>query len=243
MLTSLAWPKNSSLVSVAPTFETVLDLDFEIAPVASTRCVLAVEPNPDSATDLLGDRLVLDAIDDIRPDWSEEDVVWLHWRLLLELQQLPNPYTPLEEKLDTLAWALTEPEQDAKPFSFANCLKVVGTSPLSPTAYFGALDVDDIRSWIRRQAPGWIRLSLARYPQWMRTLIAQQPDWVAQQLSRNPQWVNEQIQEHSPQHRQQHEGPCQPDLFDGFEDEAISAPAGDLATACARGHSCNPCNP
>jgi hypothetical protein len=41
---------------------------------------------------------------DAAPEWTEEDVVHLHWRLLLELRRLPDPETPLEEKLDTLAW-------------------------------------------------------------------------------------------------------------------------------------------
>ena len=34
---------------------------------------------------------------DDAPEWTEEDVVHLHWRLLLELRRLPDPETPLEE--------------------------------------------------------------------------------------------------------------------------------------------------
>jgi hypothetical protein len=127
------------------------------------------------------------------PEWTEEDVVHLHWRLLLELRRLPDPETPLEEKLDTLAWALTDSDLDARPFSFANCLRVVGTSPMSPTPYFGLLEVDDIRNWLRTNARKWLRATIARYPEWVRTLIREQPDWVARQLAKNPQWVNEQI--------------------------------------------------
>src|SRR5258706_13845017 len=82
------------------------------------------------------------------PEWTEEDVVQLPWRLLLELRRLPDPETPLEEKLDTLAWALTDPRLDGRPFSFASCLRVVGTSPLSPTPYFGAVQVEDVREWL-----------------------------------------------------------------------------------------------
>ena len=52
---------------------------------------------------------------DDRPEWTEEDVVHLHWRLLLELRRLPDPETPLEEKLDTLAWALTDSALDGRP--------------------------------------------------------------------------------------------------------------------------------
>jgi len=135
------------------------------------------------------------------PEWTEEDVVQLHWRLLLELRRLPDPETPLEEKLDTLAWALTDPVLDGRPFSFASCLRVVGTSPLSPTPYFGAVQVEDVREWLRTNARKWLRATLARYPDWVQALVREQPDWVAKQLSRNPQWINEQIKarEEAPQ--------------------------------------------
>lgn len=138
----------------------------------------------------------IDYIEDDRsapPAWTEEDIVNLHWRLLLELRRLPDPETPLEEKLDTLAWALTDPELDERPFSFANCLRVVGTSPLSPTAFFGALNVDDVRDWLRSSAKTWMRKTLERFPQAIQDLIREQPDWVALQLSKNPQWINQQI--------------------------------------------------
>jgi hypothetical protein len=127
------------------------------------------------------------------PEWTEDDVVQLHWRLLLELRRLPDPETPLEEKLDTLAWALTDPTLDGRPFSFVNCLRVVGTSPMSPTPYFGLVQIDEIRAWLRCNARKWIAASIARYPAWVQSLIRAQPDWVAKQLAKNPQWVNEQI--------------------------------------------------
>jgi hypothetical protein len=130
-------------------------------------------------------------------EWTEEDVVLLHWRLLLELKRLVDPETPLEEKLDTLSWALTDPALDDRPFSFANCLRVVGTSPLSPTPYFGLLQVDEIREWLSRSARGWIRATISRYPGWVQELVRQQPDWVARQLARNPQWINEQVKARS----------------------------------------------
>jgi len=135
------------------------------------------------------------------PEWTEEDVVQLHWRLLLELRRLPDPETPLEEKLDTLAWALTDPVLDGRPFSFASCLRVVGTSPLSPTPYFGAVQVEDVREWLRTNARKWLRATLARYPDWVQALVREHPDWVAKQLSKNPQWINEQIKarEEAPQ--------------------------------------------
>lgn len=125
--------------------------------------------------------------------WTEEDIVLLHWGLLRELRRLADPETPLEEKLDTLAWALTDPLLDARPFSMASCIRVVGTSPLSPTAYFGAASVEEIRDWIRANAPRWLRATLSRYPDWVQDLVRGQPDWVCRQLTRNPQWINEQV--------------------------------------------------
>jgi hypothetical protein len=139
-------------------------------------------------------------------EWSEQDVVYLHWRLLLELPRLADPETPLEEKLDTLAWALAESEHDAEPFSFAQCLRVVGTSPLSPAPYVGLVDVDDMRAWLRWHSRRWIAATLERYPQWVRDLVRAQPDVVCSELQRNPQWINEQI-------RAREQG-LQRDLFD-----------------------------
>lgn len=128
-------------------------------------------------------------------DWAEEDIVLLHWGLLCELRRLADAETPLEEKLDTLAWALADSSLDAKPFSMANCIRVVGTSPLSPTPYFGATSVDEIRDWIRVNAPRWLRATLTRYPDWVQQLVRSQPDWVCRQLARNPQWINEQVKQ------------------------------------------------
>ena len=89
--------------------------------------------------------------------------------------------------------ALTDPSLDGRPFSFANCLRVVGTSPMSPTPYFGLIQVDEVRAWLRTNSRKWIDATIARYPDWIQALIRAQPDWVAKQLARNPQWVNEQI--------------------------------------------------
>ena len=132
--------------------------------------------------------------DDSAPcEWSEEDVVLLHWRLLKELDKLDDPETPLAEKIDTLRWVFTSPEKDSANFSFANCVRVVGTSPLSPTPYFGKVDVEAVRDWIRHKARGWFRDTIARYPQWVQDQILDYPDWVDQRLDKNPQWLNEQV--------------------------------------------------
>ena len=82
-----------------------------------------------------------DPIDDESPvDWTDEDIVFLHWRLLQEVSDLSDPETPLETKLDTLRWVFTDRSKDRQPFSFVSCLRVVGCSPLSPIAYCGLVD-------------------------------------------------------------------------------------------------------
>lgn len=129
--------------------------------------------------------------------WSEEDVVLLHWRLLEELRHLQHAETPLEEKIDTLNWVFTDPDKDSAPFSFVRCLQVVGSSPLSPTPYFGAVDPEGIRDWIRANATRWMRATIERYPRWVREEIRADPEHVVRQLDRNPQWINEEIKKRS----------------------------------------------
>ena len=156
----------------------------------ATREVLDIQP-PDSAA-----RSSLDAadLDDEEPvDWSEEDIVLLHWRLLQEVNRLADPATPLEEKFDTLRWVFTERSKDDRPFSFAFCLRVVGCSPLSPIAYCGQVDAEEIRDRIRLGVRSWLPATLLRYPEWVRQAVASNPQWVATRLERNPQWINEQL--------------------------------------------------
>ena len=144
--------------------------------------------SPSQAADL--DRLD----DDPSPvDWSEEDIVFLHWRLLQEISHLADPATPLEEKFDTLRWVFTEREKDGRPFSFASCLKVVGCSPLSPIPYCGLVDAEEIRDRIRFGLRAWMSETLARYPQWVRDAVRRNPEWIEQRLAKNPQWINEQL--------------------------------------------------
>ncbi|RCW69545.1 hypothetical protein [Pseudorhodoferax soli] len=132
-------------------------------------------------------------------EWTEEEIVYLHWRLLQDVQMLADPDAPLDEKLATLRWVFTEPEKDRQPFSFASCLQVVGSSPLSPIPYCGAIDCEDVRHHIARETRRWMQESLSRYPQWIKDALANNPDWVDAQLSRNPQWLNEQVNRHSAQ--------------------------------------------
>lgn len=134
------------------------------------------------------------ALDDDTPvDWTEEDIVFLHWRLLQEVNRLADPATPLEEKFDTLRWVFTERSKDGLPFSFVSCLRVVGCSPLSPIAYCGLVDVEEVRDRIRLGLRTWLRATLLRYPDWVRDAVARNPQWIEARLERNPQWINEQL--------------------------------------------------
>ena len=132
-------------------------------------------------------------------EWSEDDIVFLHWRLLQEVRHLADPATPLEEKLDTLRWVFTEREKDAAPFSFVSCLRVVGCSPLSPISYCGRVDAEEVRDHIRNGLKAWLRASLQRYPEWVRAHLARNPQWVEEQLAQLPQRVNEQLKQMSVQ--------------------------------------------
>lgn len=142
-------------------------------------------------------------------EWSEAAIVQLHWVLLAELKKLADPDTPLEEKIDTLDWALS-PAGEHVPFSFAACVRVVGASPLSPIAYFGRVDVDELRDWIFVNARRWLRETLARYPQWAQELFYRDPHSAAARLTANPQWLNEQIRRHE---ASMSSTSSQPDLF------------------------------
>ena len=135
----------------------------------------------------------LDADEGQPIEWSEEDIVLLHWRLLKEIGRLADPETPLEEKFDTLRWVFTERDKDLRPFSFVSCLRVVGCSPLSPLPYCGLVDAEEVRDFIRLAIPQWLRQTLLRYPTWVREAIVDHPDWVEARLARNPQWINEEV--------------------------------------------------
>lgn len=148
------------------------------------------------------DRTTLDGSldDDASPvEWSEEDIVFLHWRLLQEVSHLADPEKPLEEKFDTLRWIFTERDKDAQPFSFVNCLRVVGCSPLSPIAYCGLVDAQEVRDRIENSMKDWLTATVERYPDWVQDAVAKNPEWVETRLTRNPQWINEQLKRMSAQ--------------------------------------------
>ena len=131
--------------------------------------------------------------DESRVEWTEEDIVFLHWRLLQEVSDLSDPETPLETKLDTLRWVFTDRCKDRQPFSFVSCLRVVGCSPLSPIAYCGLVDAEEVRDRIRHSVKAWLAATLERYPEWVREAVVRNPEWVEARLARNPQCINEQI--------------------------------------------------
>jgi hypothetical protein len=136
------------------------------------------------------DRAALDALlddEDAPVEWSEEDIVFLHWRLLQEVSHLADPATPLEEKFDTLRWVFSEREKDGLPFSFVSCLRVVGCSPLSPIAYCGRVDAEEVRDRIRHGLKAWLNATLERYPDWVRDAVVHNPAWVEARLAKNPQ--------------------------------------------------------
>jgi hypothetical protein len=167
---------------------------------------VALEPRARAAN---AERLVQrpvasDACDDDEAgfEWSEDAVVQLHWILLCELRRLADPHTPLDEKLDTLDWALTEPALDERPFSLANCIRVVGLSPLSPAPYVGSVDVEEIKAWVLAHAKTWLGETLSLYPDWVQKLIRANPHGVADRLAREPQWINQQIRLREEQQQQ-----------------------------------------
>ena len=137
--------------------------------------------------------------DETSVEWSEEDVVLLHWRLLQELAGLGDPDTPLDEKIDTLRWVFTDPQCEGQPFSFVNCLKVVALSPLSPVPYVGPIDAESIREWIRHHVRDWLTVTIERYPSWAAAAVLENPCWIESRLAKNPQWINEEIKKHTAQ--------------------------------------------
>lgn len=127
-------------------------------------------------------------------EWTEEEVVLLHWLLLSRIRLLPDARAPLEEKIEILRWLFTDAKRDLEPFSFVSCVRVIGVSPLSPAPCFiGAADAEEVRDWIRCRLKRWLMESLAAYPAWVRDAIVGQPGWVVRQLERNPQWLNQQL--------------------------------------------------
>ena len=181
MLNQSVFPRVSRPTPVGPVLPRILP-----SLAAASRHRPAAIPDRDALEALLDG-------EDAPVEWSEEDIVFLHWRLLQEVSHLADPTTPLEEKFDTLRWVFSEREKDGMPFSFVSCLRVVGCSPLSPIAYCGRVDAEEVRDCIRHGLKAWLDVSLERYPDWVRDAVVHNPAWVEARLAKNPQWINEQI--------------------------------------------------
>ena len=85
-----------------------------------------------------------------------------------------------------MRWVFTEREKDGQPFSFVSCLRVVGCSPLSPIAYCGLVDAQEVRDRIQNNLKAWLSATLERYPVWVREAVVQNPEWVEARLLKNP---------------------------------------------------------
>ena len=129
-------------------------------------------------------------------EFTEEELVALHWWLLRKVSLLSDPRTPLEEKFELVRWVFTDPVRDTQPFSFVNCMKVVSGSPLSQLPFIGVVDAQEVRDWIGSQLCRWFLGSLQDYPAWVRQAVLEKPNWISDNLCKNPQWMNEQIKLH-----------------------------------------------
>lgn len=136
------------------------------------------------------------ATNDDAIEFSEEELVALHWWLLRKVSLLSDPRTPLDEKFELVRWVFTDPVRDRQPFSFVNCMKVVSGSPLSQLPFIGAIDAQEVRDWIGSQLCRWFMTALQDYPEWARQAVLTKPDWISENLFKNPQWMNEQIKLH-----------------------------------------------
>jgi hypothetical protein len=136
--------------------------------------------------------------DDEAPvEWSEEDVVLLHWRLLQELADLGDPDTPLDEKIDALRWVFTDPISERQPFSFVNCLKSGSARCLRCSMGSDRRGIDP--HWIRHHIREWLTATIGRYPSWAAEAVLENPCWIESRLAKNPQWINEEIKKHTVQ--------------------------------------------
>lgn len=131
--------------------------------------------------------------DEIEVEWSEEDVVYLHFFLLKKIEKLGDPDTPLNERLDIVMWMFTDSKHDNDSFSFAACVNTVALSPLSPLPYYGMVDVEEIRNSLRSRARSWVLTTIAEYPLWIREQIIENTGWVESKLEMDPQWINKEI--------------------------------------------------
>ena len=144
--------------------------------VSGPRAGPAVESPPAQGT-------VEDALEVPESGWTTDEVARLHFILLDDLGRLADPRTPLEEKFELLEWVFTDPEKEAKPFSFRACMRL----------YQRTCDPETARAMLRELVGEWLKESLAALPAWPAERILREPQWAASQLHRNPQWINEEL--------------------------------------------------
>ena len=75
--------------------------------------------------------------------------------------------------------------KDGLPFSFVSCLRVVGCSPLSPIAYCGRVDAEEVREHPPRPE-GLARCHARALPDWVCDAVVHNPEWVEARLAKNP---------------------------------------------------------
>ncbi|GGC22396.1 hypothetical protein [Pseudoduganella buxea] len=130
---------------------------------------------------------------DKKIEFSSQEIVDLHWRLLRQVRLLADPTAPLDEKFEIVRWVFTDRDRDQRPFSFVNCLRVVGCSPQARLPFCGLIDPEEVRDWIAANLKRWFLESLARLPAFAREIVMRNPEWVSEQLYIEPQWLNRQI--------------------------------------------------
>ena len=84
----------------------------------------------------------------------------------------------LEESRPEMRQYFFESEKDGMPFSFVSCLRVVGCSPLSPIAYCGRVDAEEVRDRIRHNLKAWFNATLERYPDWVCDAVLLLSEWL-----------------------------------------------------------------
>jgi hypothetical protein len=90
-------------------------------------------------------------------EWSEEDVVFLHWRLLQESRPAGRPRDAAGREVRHPALGLHRAREGPQAVLVReSCLRVVGCSPLSPIAYCGLVDAEDVRDFIRHGLKAWL---------------------------------------------------------------------------------------
>jgi hypothetical protein len=125
--------------------------------------------------------------------WTEEEIVFLHCLLLCKIKMLKDPMAPISEALDVLLWIFTEPEKHAKPFSFANCIRIAESHRESTFPFLGKVDQDNFRTLLRGYLRKWLPPLLARFPVWVREAILGNPVWAARRLEINTQCINQKL--------------------------------------------------